>query len=359
MHQTLHLGIVALVLSVLVIFTQSSEASARELECDLALEGEVNQETVMQFISTATSKLEALKSEYSSVGPTEDFMSRWPLIACLNSPGGEFAAGIELARFLNTGIATMIPEGGVCASSCAIAFMSGINSHPDDALGPRYFEEERHARMPMRILHPTALLGFHGPYVPGNRDLSGAEVADLVFQLNFLSSFLYEQSDAFFFPDQLIGEMLRAADSELYIIDEIGQLNAWSIDLDYTTDLPFDYALLKRACYLVWNRFSYSEGGYGRLEEPDTGTKGDFTFQTFASGWLDEPRTGRLRDGQRIIYQSNVGAEASFTCALIDLEGDYYLRIDAGQIGEREVFGKRISAWQLLPPNTNIISLAE
>ena len=72
---------------------------------------------------------------------------------CLDSPGGSFVEGVELAKtFANNSIGTVVAQSNVCESACAIAFMGGS-----------YFNPEGENRYVSRTIHPTAKLGFHAP----------------------------------------------------------------------------------------------------------------------------------------------------------------------------------------------------
>ena len=81
---------------------------------------------------------------YVSVSPT----------LCLNSPGGSFAEGLEIARYLReTGVRTHVAAFDECLSACAIAFLGGTEKGFEDGL---VTDQER-------SIHAMARLGFHGP----------------------------------------------------------------------------------------------------------------------------------------------------------------------------------------------------
>jgi hypothetical protein len=73
---------------------------------------------------------------------------------CLNSPGGSFAEGLKIARYLReTGVRTHVAAFDECLSACAIAFLGGSFNWWEDRL---YNSQSR-------SIHATARLGFHGP----------------------------------------------------------------------------------------------------------------------------------------------------------------------------------------------------
>ena len=77
---------------------------------------------------------------------------------CLDSPGGSFTAGIDLAKLLIAeGIATVIEPESSCLSACAVAFMAGSMGSSNSSGG---------GRMPYRVMDVTSQLGFHAPYIP-------------------------------------------------------------------------------------------------------------------------------------------------------------------------------------------------
>lgn len=74
--------------------------------------------------------------------------------AHLNSPGGSFKAGIDIARLFNLyQVPTQVNAGSECLSACAVIFMSGYRAGYE---GPN--SRARHVEWPVR-------LGFHRPFL--------------------------------------------------------------------------------------------------------------------------------------------------------------------------------------------------
>lgn len=88
-------------------------------------------------------------------------------VLCLDSLGGNLAAGIRLAEVVyDAGWTTYIAAGAECLSACAYVFMAGQLQHAEQRAIYR------------RILHPEGRLAFHRPVLPdgvGNVPVSSFE----------------------------------------------------------------------------------------------------------------------------------------------------------------------------------------
>lgn len=132
---------------------------------------------------------------------------------CLNSMGGSFSEGINIAQYLDgKGITTYLPAGTVCYSSCAIVFMAGSE-----------FED---VYLDKRKMHVTAKLGFHAPYLilPAKnydtKDIErsytqGLQSVSAMMELGALPG----RPDSGFIPSRVILELMKRGPDELYIID--------------------------------------------------------------------------------------------------------------------------------------------
>ena len=73
-----------------------------------------------------------------------------PWAICLNSPGGVLSEALRMAADLHRyGIGTVVDDGNICLSACALMFMMGT--------------EDWEIVRPSRKMHVTARLGFHRP----------------------------------------------------------------------------------------------------------------------------------------------------------------------------------------------------
>jgi hypothetical protein len=75
----------------------------------------------------------------------------------LNSDGGDFLAGIDLAKAIKKhAVATYVTDQARCVSACAVAFLGGSGFHALRAPYDFY----------RRMIAPGARVGFHAPYLP-------------------------------------------------------------------------------------------------------------------------------------------------------------------------------------------------
>ncbi len=86
------------------------------------------------------------------------------IVIALNSSGGEFHEGIDLAiTFRRLGLATIVRSADACYSACAIAFLGGVDLPKDPT--PVGEDEPLPSQNPSRSLEKDARLGFHAPYL--------------------------------------------------------------------------------------------------------------------------------------------------------------------------------------------------
>lgn len=101
-------------------------------------------------------------------------------MASLNSVGGDYKEGNELARFFReNSVATIVESGNVCLSACAIAFLGGTGFWATGGVG--YFVA--------RYMEPGARIGFHAPYLkPDDAQEIARSNLPLVLQTNRLDN---------------------------------------------------------------------------------------------------------------------------------------------------------------------------
>jgi hypothetical protein len=100
-----------------------------------------------------------LESALDTVGPrgvpSDHALGRYRTTLCLNSPGGSYSEGLQIANFLlEQHFRTMIEPNAICYSACALIFMAG-----NWTFEGQYFSD--------RTLHVTGQLGLHAPYIKG------------------------------------------------------------------------------------------------------------------------------------------------------------------------------------------------
>jgi hypothetical protein len=135
-------------------------------ECTFQISGELNAELAARSIS-GMSEFIASSENWPPLG--NGLISTGGVVACLNSEGGDFEAGINLMKYFQAErISTRVGPGRVCFSACAIAFMGGTYV-TWGADGGEYWG-------PSRSLDAAGLLGFHAPRLP---DVSGNNVVPI------------------------------------------------------------------------------------------------------------------------------------------------------------------------------------
>lgn len=129
-----------------------------EPRCNLMLSGEIDGNTVSAF-ENAVRELNA-RSHLKSAGFFEAELEKQPgfRALCMSSSGGKLHDALDLIPHLDNWIA-VVPEGAVCESACAIAFMgAGLSAGPYGDVGVSSTN-----RRQARFLHYTGILAFHAP----------------------------------------------------------------------------------------------------------------------------------------------------------------------------------------------------
>lgn len=286
----------------------------------------------------------------------------WPRTVCLDSPGGSYIEGVNIALEVNNYFATKLPSDSDCLSACALIFMSGTLIHPDHVLF-RHYEEACYSNCegwtpePSRTLSPSSVLGFHAPYVnfEGKTSVSVQTVQEINQSLLQISSFLQAEAKNNF-PPELASAMMSKRPDETFYVDEVGQLTSWSIGLDTGFRPTLDVHALKRAWIMYAHDYDHNNGGYGSLGDTKFGIKGPVSEPNGASGWDAGLYRGRTQSGAEYIQAGGIGGEASWTAVLIDYGDIWQLRALTG--GE-EYQRYDIEGWKLANPFKKINSFAE
>jgi hypothetical protein len=107
--------------------------------CAHSISGEITQNTLLELLSRTDAISLAMLDGSSAI--------------CLNSEGGNYRAGLEIANLiLERSWPTLIDQGSVCFSSCSIIFLAGSRS-----VGMYNHR--------LRLLYPGGIVGFHTPYL--------------------------------------------------------------------------------------------------------------------------------------------------------------------------------------------------
>lgn len=140
-------------------------------------------------------------------------------IISFDSNGGDFQAGLALARYLHEkSIGTIVEDGRKCLSACAIAFLGGT------ALG------EESSLLPARSIAPTARLGFHAPFLNVGQGQYGEEqiegsydkaVRTIVDVVQTAEVFQVDASDA--------AELMRPQRQDMTYLDSADELGTYFV----------------------------------------------------------------------------------------------------------------------------------
>ena len=177
---------------------------------------------------------------------------------CLDSQGGSFLEGLQIAEFvIKYAIGTRVENNAVCFSSCANIFMAGT-SRGEDWDHPR------------RLLHVGGRLGFHAPHLTlKDANLFSSHEAEKIFELAnlLMSTFvrIYAHQSIFFdgpwIRPSLVGEMYYKAKNDLVLVDTVGAAGRWQIDLYGHKELISTRSSVVQAClnFQAWTSDQQSE----------------------------------------------------------------------------------------------------
>jgi hypothetical protein len=147
---------------------------------------------------------------------------------CLDSPGGNYIAAIQIARLINrAGLSTFIPANAICLSACSVIFMAGAS--------PPFECEDISACVgaPSRIMHPSSRLGFHVPNLSiqdGQYTSSEVERAYMI-AVHAVAELLRDQN-AWSFPQSLLIAMLETPAAEMFMIETVRQALLLKIEIE-------------------------------------------------------------------------------------------------------------------------------
>ncbi len=181
---------------------------------------------------------EALRK--ADVSPQQDPWRR--IVIALNSSGGEFHEGIDLAIiFRRLGLATVIRSGDACYSACAIAFLGGVDLPKDPT--PVGENDPLPSQKPSRSLEKDARLGFHAPYlvVPdGNYEAGLVQDAYRAAVLGIAR--LVSLADRLYIVPAELPRLLAPGRDEMYMADDVDAVRVLGIAYtDYSYQIRENY----------------------------------------------------------------------------------------------------------------------
>lgn len=108
-----------------------------DLQCVYRIEGKITKQTLRDLERNADNIRQSMWDDNAAI--------------CLDSPGGNFVVGEQIAKFINLKVwRTAVTSEASCFSACAIAFMGGTGS-----VGMYTYS--------YRVVYPGGALGFHAP----------------------------------------------------------------------------------------------------------------------------------------------------------------------------------------------------
>lgn len=346
----------------LTAFTNVSRADVRLSDlsdnlCDIQIEGEIQNGDAQRFREYAELLIGQAEAEHQQ--RPEAVQADWPFTVCLDSVGGSYVEGIQLALAVQGYFETRLLDGAECYSACAFVFMSGS---ADSAwrLFARPSPEEApygYSTRPMRTMSPSSRLGFHAPYVnfEGRDTVSVGEAEAAISGVLALTGFLLTETQENF-PLELAQQALRRGPDELYFVEEVGQLNAWSIGLASNYRPPLTFETFRTAWITFAHRYANGTPGYGSVGDPAFGVMEDSPSLWGTSGWDYNTSQGTTESGAPYLLAANVGNEASFGAAFIDYGDFFQLRVLTPDFST-EIARYDILGWQLVDPATRIDEL--
>ena len=150
-------------------------------------------------------------------------------VLCLTSPGGNLAEGLKIGEIIRANwMATYVPQRASCLSACAVAFMHGRVAFWE------YW-------MNLRVIHPTAVLGFHAPRldlppmdgaVPAPMvDAAYASAISTIAALAKAASGSVNDSRVPLIPLSLLEAMLSTPPDGFVYVDTLHKAFLWDIEI--------------------------------------------------------------------------------------------------------------------------------
>ncbi|EJC80191.1 hypothetical protein Rleg4DRAFT_1807 [Rhizobium leguminosarum bv. trifolii WSM2297] len=173
-----------------------------------------------------------LDAALSSSGITHEQDPWRKIVVSLDSPGGSYDEGLDLAlAFRRRGISTVVRSGGQCLSACAIAFLGGT-ALPKDP-NPISEDDPLPDQLPDRSLEPGALLGFHAPYLDLPSDNYDAATVAYAYRSAVLGiSRLVAIADRLYVVPAELPKLLAPSKDELFVADDADSVRVLGIDYD-------------------------------------------------------------------------------------------------------------------------------
>ncbi len=187
--------------------------------CDVTLRGIIAPGDTAKASAVIRARISDMAAEDGE--PEESYS----LTMCLDSPGGSLAEGIRLAHFFtDSKTITAVPRDTRCESACAVAFLGGaVNT---------YYADAGTDRQTMRILHPTARLGFHSPSLTVEDGNYTAETVSRAYGVALAGiGQLQQLKEKIYITDALMSIILTTPPDSMTYLETVGQSAAWHIQV--------------------------------------------------------------------------------------------------------------------------------
>lgn len=180
----------------------------------------------------------------------------WPARAgptmCLNSPGGDFIEGLQLAQFVSGGIATDIQAGSSCESACGWIFMAGTASNTDGSEWSRTMDARATLSFHGPFIDPSSLAGINEQIGSGPKAIIQAynqAVSQLASGLLNLAQQRASITAEVLVPPTLLAEALTKVGDQKLLVNTTGSAIRWSIDVHgYAGIVPHSKKDVIQAC---------------------------------------------------------------------------------------------------------------
>lgn len=259
------------------------------------------------------------------------------ILLSLNSSGGDFQAGVALAKYINTKpIATTVQGRNQCLSACAIAFLGGT-----------YWGEET-SEWPSRSVDPTAKVGFHAPFLEIAEGQYDAERISRAYDravrtiVQTIRAAPYMQVAA-----EDVAALMVAQREELFVLDTTERLGRYAV-------FPAGLKMPKRlttsmAVSLCTNGWSLSDTEFYDLRTDATDlfdlaleTMEDANWSASAASFRSTTPFGE--DARSIVIPIGPGAEGTLTFCIVDQVAGDSERVDCRGFIRYELVSEAVDA---------------
>lgn len=176
----------------------------------------------------------------AEVSPKQEPWRR--IVIALNSTGGEFHEGIDLAiTFRRLGLATVVRSADACYSACAIAFLGGVDLPKDPT--PVGESDPLPSQRPSRSLEKHAHLGFHAPYLAVSKGNYEAGLVQDAYRAAVLAiARLIALADRLYIAPAELPRLLAPGRDEMYMADDVDAVRVLGIAYtDYSYQIRENY----------------------------------------------------------------------------------------------------------------------